>query len=125
MALSDIIKAAMDQIQSISKTETVIGEPIQAGDVILIPVSRVSIGFAAGGGDGGRNEKSGSGAGTGGGVNINPVAFISVCGERVQVHSISASESMSLSQLMSAAPDLLSKITKYFKKKDEMTAEEK
>jgi uncharacterized spore protein YtfJ len=30
-ALADIIKTAMDQIQTISKTETVIGEPIQAG----------------------------------------------------------------------------------------------
>jgi uncharacterized spore protein YtfJ len=123
MALADIIKAAMDQIQTISKTETVIGEPIQAGEVILIPVSRLSVGFAAGGGDGGKSEKQGSGAGTGGGININPVAFISVCGERVQVHPISPSDSISLSQLMSAAPELFSKISKYFKKKDEMTEE--
>ena len=64
MALADIIKTAMDQIQTISKTETVIGEPIQAGEVILIPVSRLSVGFAAGGGDGGKSEKHGSGAGT-------------------------------------------------------------
>ncbi len=125
MALADIIKTAMDQIQIISKTETVIGEPIQAGEVTLIPVSRLSVGFAAGGGDGGKSEKYGSGAGTGGGININPVAFISVCGEKVQVHPISASDSISLSQLLSAAPELFSKISKYFKKKDEMTPEEK
>ncbi|HEX3020362.1 MAG TPA: spore germination protein GerW family protein [Chitinispirillaceae bacterium] len=125
MALADVIKTALDQIQSISKTETVFGEPIQAGEVLLIPVSRVSIGFAAGGGDGGKVEKTVSGAGAGGGVNITPVAFISVSGEKVQVHSISPSETLSLGQLMSAAPELFGKISKYFKKKDEMTPEEK
>lgn len=125
MALADVIKAALDQIQSISKTETVFGEPIKAGEVTLIPVSRVSIGFAAGGGDGGRNGTNGSGAGTGGGININPVAFISISGDKVQVHSISQSESLSIGQIMSSAPDVISKISKYFKKKDEMTPEDK
>jgi uncharacterized spore protein YtfJ len=47
MSLSDVIKTALDQIKYIAKTETVIGEPIHAGGVTLIPVSRVSIGFAA------------------------------------------------------------------------------
>lgn len=125
MALADVIKAALDQIQSISKTETVVGEPITAGDVVLIPVSRVSIGFAAGGGDGGKKESTGSGAGTGGGININPVAFISVCGGKVQVHSLTSAENFSLGQILSSAPDLINKLSKYFKKKDEMTSEDK
>lgn len=122
MALAEVIKAALEQIQSISKTETVIGEPIKAGDVTLIPVSKISIGFAAGGGDGGKGGANGTGAGTGGGININPVAFISVCGEKVQIHSLSSSDSLSLTQLMSSAPDLINKISKYFKKKDEATS---
>ena len=75
MALSDVIKTALDQLQYIAKTETVVGEPIKAGEVTLIPVSKVSIGFAAGGG-GGKETQAGSGAGTGGGVNVTPIAFI-------------------------------------------------
>jgi uncharacterized spore protein YtfJ len=124
MALADVIKTALEQIQTISKTETIVGEPIIAGDIILIPVSRVSIGFAAGGG--GKDEKFGSGAGTGGGINITPVAFISVIAGKVQVHSLSGSEpSAGLNQIMSMAPDIIKKISKYLKKKDEVKEEEK
>jgi len=82
MSLSDVIKTALDQINYIAKTETVIGEPIRAGNVTLIPVSRVSIGFAAGGA--GDEKKSGSGVGTGGGVSVTPVAFISIIDDKVQ-----------------------------------------
>ncbi len=120
MALNDVVKTALDHIQYIAKTETVIGEPITAGPVTLIPVSKVSIGFAAGGGD--KDEKGGSGAGTGGGINVTPIAFISICEDRVDVHSLSPSEP-SLEKLLSLAPDLIKKISKYLRKKDEMSSE--
>jgi uncharacterized spore protein YtfJ len=116
MSLSDVIKTALDQIQYIAKTETIIGEPIRSGSVTLIPVSRVSIGFAAGGA--GRDEKSGAGAGTGGGVSVTPVAFISIIDDKVSVHPVEKSE-MDFSKLLSIAPDLIQKISKFMKKKDE------
>jgi uncharacterized spore protein YtfJ len=112
MSLSDVIKTALDQIQFIAKTETVVGEPIISGPVTLIPVSKISIGFAAGGG--GKDEKSGSGAGTGGGVNITPVAFISIIGDRIHVHPVSDSEN--LTKILSYAPDLIKKVAGYFKR---------
>jgi len=115
MNLPDIIKAAMDQIQVIAKTETVIGEPIHAGNVTLIPVSKVSIGFAAGGA--GHEQKSGSGAGTGGGINIMPVAFISIVNDRVQVLPISKSDP-TLSGILSLAPELIKKVAGFMKKDD-------
>lgn len=121
MALSDVIKTALDHIQYIAKTETVVGEPIKAGEITLIPVSKVSVGFAAGGG--GKDESSGSGAGTGGGVNVTPIAFISIGPDGVNVHSLDSAEP-SLSQLLSLAPELFKKISKYMKKKDEMSCED-
>lgn len=116
MSLSDVIKTALDQINFIAKTETVIGEPIVAGNVTLIPVSRISIGFAAGGGD--TDGKSGSGAGTGGGVTITPVAFISIIDDRVQVHSMEKNDP-SLSKILSLAPDLIKQVSKFMGKKSE------
>ncbi|KMQ51281.1 sporulation protein YtfJ [Chitinispirillum alkaliphilum] len=121
MALSEIIKVALDHIQYVAKTETVIGEPIVAGGTTLIPVSKVSVGFAAGGG--GKDDVSGSGAGTGGGVNVTPIAFISISGDKVDVHSLTGSD-QSLSKIMSAAPDVFKKISKYMKKKDDTEKEE-
>lgn len=113
MSLAEVIKTALDQMQHIAKTETVIGEPISAGNITLIPVSRVSIGFAAGGG--GNNEKN-SGAGTGGGISITPVAFISVHENRVQVHPVSPFDPF-LSKVLSMAPEAVKKVTEFLGKK--------
>ncbi|NLW31629.1 MAG: sporulation protein [Fibrobacter sp.] len=114
MALSDVIKTTLDQIQYIAKTETIIGEPVKAGEVTLIPVSRVSVGFAAGGA--GKDEKSGNG--TGGGINVIPIAFVSVCGDHVQIHPVNPSEP-NLGKALSMLPDIIKKVSKYVKKKDE------
>jgi uncharacterized spore protein YtfJ len=114
MSLSDVISTALGQIQHIAKTETVVGEPIVAGNVTLIPVSRISIGFAAG--EGGKNEKTG-GAGTGGGITVTPIAFLSVSEGRVHVHAVTPADPI-LNRLVSMAPDAVRKITEFFGKKD-------
>jgi uncharacterized spore protein YtfJ len=113
MALADVIKTALDQIKYIANTETVIGKPITAGDVTLIPVSRVSVGFAAGGA--GDSEKNTGGSGTGGGINVTPIAFISVIGDSIQVHPLTPSDPF-FDKILSSAPDLFSKVSKFLKK---------
>jgi uncharacterized spore protein YtfJ len=113
MPLAEVIQTALDRMQFIAKTETIIGEPIKAGEVTLIPVSKISVGFAAGGG--GNEGKSGSGAGTGGGINVTPVAFIAITGDKVQVHPIEHSESP-MNALLSYAPDLIKKAGKFMKR---------
>jgi uncharacterized spore protein YtfJ len=116
MSLAEVIKTALDQMQYIAKTETVIGEPIIAGKVTLIPVSRVSIGFAAGGA--GKDDKCATGAGTGGGINITPVAFIAITEDRVQVHPISPEDPF-LSRIIEMAPEAVKKVSAFFGKKDD------
>ncbi|MBN2189517.1 MAG: hypothetical protein JW699_08680 [Chitinispirillaceae bacterium] len=120
MSLAEVIKAALDQMQDLARTETVIGEPISAGNVTLIPVSRVSIGFAAGGG--GKEDKQGSGAGTGGGISVTPVAFISIKDDKVQVHPLSPSDPL-VSKIIAAAPDIAKKVSQFFSKKDDSEKE--
>ena len=122
MALADVIKTALDQMQHIAKTETVVGDPIIAGEVTLIPVSRVSIGFAAGGA--GKDEKMANGAGTGGGINITPVAFIVVTGEKVQVQPLVPTDPI-MHKILSVAPDIISNAAKYFSTKGKKEGKEK
>lgn len=116
MALSDVIKTALDQIHYIARTETVVGEPITAGNVTLIPVSKVSIGFAAGGA--GKEDKIGSGSATGGGATITPLAFITIVDDRVQVVPLSKKDP-NLSKLFAMAPELIQKVTNFLKKDPE------
>lgn len=73
----DILKGVVGELREISKSETIIGQPITVGNRTVIPVVKISVGFGAGGGQG-EDEKKGSGfgGGGGGGARIEPAAFI-------------------------------------------------
>lgn len=114
MSLPEVLKTALDQIKYIAKTETVFGDPIEVGKTTLIPISKVSIGFAAGGAN--SEKRSGAGTGTGGGVQILPVAFISVSGDKIKIHTLDKSDP-GLSKIISMAPDIVKKISELVDKK--------
>ena len=85
-------------------------------------MSRISVGFAAGGG--GKDDKAGSGAGTGGGISITPVAFISICDGKVHVHPVSPHDPI-MSKILAMAPEAVQKISQLFSRKKEDDGEEK
>jgi uncharacterized spore protein YtfJ len=115
MTLQEIISTALERIQHIAKTETVFGDPVIVGGVTIIPISKVSVGFAAGGA--GKMDKGGSGAGTGGGVNVTPVALITISGDDIRVHTLRDGE-LDIEKLFSLAPEAVRKVADIFKKKD-------
>lgn len=115
MSLSEVLKTALEKMQYMSKTETVFGDPITAGDVTIIPVSKVSIGFAGGGAE--SSKGPGSGTGAGGGVSVIPVAFISVTGSKVQIHPLEKSDP-GLQKIISMAPEVIGKISKFMDKRE-------
>jgi uncharacterized spore protein YtfJ len=118
MSLSDVIETALEKMRYIARTETVIGEPITAGAVTLIPVSKISIGFAAGGS--GEEGKKGSGSGTGGGINVEPLAFIVITGEKVSIQPVSSADS-DLKRLLRDAPDVMKKVYDFIKGRNKGT----
>lgn len=81
--LNRIIDTSLGNIKQIIDVNTVVGEPITtAGGTVIIPVSKVSLGYASGGVDyfgknitpGEANSSFGGGGGTG--VTLNPVGFL-------------------------------------------------
>ena len=69
--LNDLMDTTMDKIRDMVDSNTIIGEPITTPDgVSVIPVSRVSFGFGAGGGDYGKTDTAHFGGGAGAGVGI-------------------------------------------------------
>ncbi len=73
----DILKGVVGELREISRSETIIGEPITVGNRTVIPVVRITVGFGAGGGQGeDEKSRSGFGGGGGGGARIEPAAFI-------------------------------------------------
>ena len=45
----ELLQGIIGELKVIAKSETIIGEPVTAGDRTVIPVSRISVGFGAGG----------------------------------------------------------------------------
>ncbi len=83
MSLNDVVKTLINELKDTIQCQTVVGDPVVSGDITLIPVSKVSFGFGAGGGD--KKKLPGFGAGTGGGASIEPIAFIVINGDDVKM----------------------------------------
>jgi len=108
---SGILGVSIDKLREAVDVRTIIGEPIVLGDVKVIPVSKVSYGFASGGSDfpsKGSQELFG-GAG-GAGVTITPVCFLVVRDGEVSIKHISTSES-SVERVIGLVPDLVDKVS--------------
>jgi sporulation protein YtfJ len=111
MSVEDLIRTLLGEFQHIVKTETVIGEPLTVGEVTIIPVSKVSFGFGAGG-SGSEGGKSGGGGGTGGGASLEPLAFLVIQDGRVQLLPLKEKEG-TLGKLMEIVPDLYAKAREF------------
>ena len=79
--INEMMSTTMEKIRSMMDANTIIGDPIQTGEVTLIPVSRLSFGFASGGSDFvTKNQKPGAentfGGGSGASAKMEPVAFL-------------------------------------------------
>ena len=88
--INEMMSTTMEKIRSMMDANTIIGDPIQTGEVTLIPVSRLSFGFASGGSDFvTKNQKPGAentfGGGSGASAKMEPVAFLIIKGDSVKL----------------------------------------
>ncbi len=115
--VKELIAASMGKISELTDAETIIGEPIVVdGNITIIPVSKVTYGFAAGGSDlPTKADKDLFGGASGAGVSIQPVAFIVVSDGNTQLLQISNDASASTA-IINMVPDVFNKIQSLFKK---------
>lgn len=108
---SGILGTSIEKIKDLVDVSTIIGDPMDLGDGIkIIPVSKVSYGFASGGSD--FPSKSNAelfGGGGGAGITITPIAFIVVNGE-VSIKHISTEEG-SIERTIGMIPDVVNSVT--------------
>ena len=110
----EILKAVVGELKDISRSETIIGEPVTIGSRTVIPIMKISVGFGAGGGQGeGGKVGEGFGGGGGGGARIEPAAFIIMDDDGV---SLLPATKGSWESLIDAIPGIASKISKVAKK---------
>ena len=103
------MKEVVEQLEKMVTTRTIIGEPITAAGKTMIPISRVSFGFGSVGGEGKRGEQGGFGGGGGGGAKIEPVAFLVVAEEEVQLLTMKG-KGVEIGKIIETVPELVEKI---------------
>lgn len=115
--IEGLMNTAMQKIKEMVDVNTIIGDPIHVSDSItIIPVSKVSFGFASGGSDlPSKQPKELFGGGSGAGVSIDPLAFLVINGDQVQLLQYSA-PSGSADRAVSLVPDLIDKVSSLFSK---------
>lgn len=79
MAAEDAIKATVDELLKALSAKNIIGDPIETEDKILIPITKMGMGFGTGISHGTDEARKGEVAGgAGGGVGVFPVAVVAI-----------------------------------------------
>ena len=109
---SGILGTSIEKIKDLVDVSTIIGDPIKISDTLqIIPVSKVTYGFASGGTDfPSKNNQELFGGGGGAGITISPVAFLVVNNGNVSVKYINAAEG-SVERVIGMVPDIVDKAT--------------
>ena len=119
--IQGLMNVTMDKIRQMADSNTIIGKPIKTDDgTTILPVSRISFGFASAGTDfDGKNaaNKDLFGGGSGAGVNIQPVAFLVVKDGCVRTIQLSDS-SNSIDRALTMLPELVDKVSALLKKEE-------
>lgn len=124
--IGSLMDTTMEKIKEMIDVNTIIGEPITSPDgTLIIPVSKVSYGFAAGGSNlpTKKENKDCFGGGSGAGVTIQPVAFLTVYQGDVRLVSVDREEGTA-DKLVNMIPDVLKKVKGVFKKDKSESADD-
>ncbi|MDR1002356.1 MAG: GerW family sporulation protein [Oscillospiraceae bacterium] len=109
--IQGMMNTTLQNIREMVDSSTVIGDPIVCGNTTIIPVSKVSYGFASGGSDfPSKSDKELFGGGGGAGITVNPVAFLVVSDGDVKLLQINPNQNTA-DRVIGLVPDLVDKIT--------------
>lgn len=121
--IQGLMTTTMENLKEMIDVNTIIGDPVETPDgSVILTVSKVGFGFAAGGsefsvgGSSGSSDKHPFGGGSGGGVSITPIAFLIVNDKGVKL--LHADQNTHLyEKILEMAPNAFEKIQNMFNKK--------
>ena len=116
--INGLMDTTMKKIKEMVDVNTIIGDPITTPDgTTVIPVSKVTYGFASGGTDFPTKKESKDcfGGGSGAGVTIQPIAFLVIANGDVRMISIEKYDGAA-DRVVGMVPDLVDKVTGLFKR---------
>src|SRR6478672_5349423 len=132
--IQGLMTTAMENLKEMIDVNTIIGDPVETPDgSVIITVSKVGFGFAAGGSEfvlegsnggsqGAEKPKMPFGGGSGGGVSITPIAFLIVNSQGVKMVHLDESTHL-YERILDLAPQAVDKIQQMFTNKENSQAQ--
>ena len=122
--IGDLMTTTMQKLREIADVNTIVGKPILAGEITIIPISKLTVGFASGGSDfTSKNQKpeddNSFGGGSGAGMNLSPVAFLIVKGDSVRLMPVAPPPGTTVDRVVEMVPDVIDKVTGFIEKQQD------
>lgn len=121
--ISGLMETTMQKIKEMVDVNTIIGDPITTPDgTVIIPISKISYGFVAGGSDFPTKKESKDcfGGGSGAGVTMHPIGFLTIYQGDVKLINIEKYDGPT-DRIVGMVPDVVDKVTSLFKKDKKQT----
>ena len=118
--IQGLMGVTMEKILEMVDADTIVGAPINAAEgVTILPISKVTFGFASGGSDiGSKTNKDLFGGGGGAGVSISPIAFLVIQNGNVRTIQL-ADHASTVDRALNMVPELVDKLSELLKKDKE------
>ncbi|MFV0496567.1 MAG: GerW family sporulation protein [Candidatus Fimivivens sp.] len=110
--LSEVLESSLEKLKKLVDVNTIIGEPLtMSDDVTIIPISKVSFGFATGGSELPTSKPTSPfGGGSGGGVTIQPLAFLVVSKGDVKLLQMQTADNTA-DRVVNMVPGVIDKVS--------------
>lgn len=122
--LSNLIQTTLDSIRTMADANTIVGAPIQADGITLIPVSRLSFGVAGGGTEFSTKKQqmggdNGFGGGSGASAKLEPVAFLVIREGGVKLLPVAPPPATTVDRVIETVPEVVDKVTDFLSRQQE------
>lgn len=125
--LSELMKTTMEHVRTMADANTIIGTPIHAEGVTLIPVSRMSFGVGGGGSEFTTKNvpnKENFGGGSAASAKLEPVAFLVVREDgSVKLLPVAPPPATTVDRVIETVPEVVDKVTGFIEKQQEKKAQ--
>lgn len=136
--ISDMIATTLEKVREMASANTIIGEAMTTPEgVTIIPVSKLTCGFGAGGSDYNTRHNSNQvlfGGGGGAGIDLTPISFIIIANGNVEILPAAGTVATpapetniisTIDKVVDGLPGIVEKLQAFFAKQKEKKAEEK
>ncbi|MGI5977108.1 MAG: GerW family sporulation protein [Candidatus Limivicinus sp.] len=118
--ISELMQATMDNVKSMLKVDTVVGDPIVTPDgITLVPISKISLGFGGGGVEA-AGKKPGAerpyGGGNATGVKIDPIGFLVIKEGTVRMINVTPPASNTVDRIIDMVPQVMDRVDAFITK---------